>query len=698
MAFIQKEPTSFISVKLTNIGRKKLALGSLNFAKAVVSDREINYAFNRRYPNTSYFSTLQPNVNDYWDFCSNRILEPVDKHPALPLNNYNGTPPYGLDGKIFVSKSIITAQTQSTGFWSATTSNGNVEDYILHPDRYLLSGSVLTSELNGSTQFEIVGTSLPAPGSLLLMRNYAPVNNSPNEYSSSAFIDLFYRVIDTGDTPNTIQVDRPLPNFDDGSEEIYWYSYPFQGISSWYGSGTSQNTPVWNLNITRTSREIGMKDAAVGANSGQSYTTFGSVEYNGAKQFFGFENDVRQVGFIHYTNEYTGNTYAEQLLPGSTTLDLPSILWHRKESNPGSGATGGHRFTDEGSNVFYDQIAQTSYTLLKDDVGTNALAVGRVYYKLKIIVITDPELLTAMSYKSGRNWTLPPLVVGTQSVPNSPLTIESASGLCRSDYNYYVTYHFVNNGPYDSTSNLGYQQSFPCGYIRKVEGFTDMDGNSQFLSCTFPNKSFPYLRNQAQFTSFSGTGWSANKFQILVQEVHKDEDPGIDGLHPGRWSGASDIDSYGNGVYSGLTTHNTIDPTFLQAHQFIISLEDIISGDTKYDASETSQTYRITTGFTNTDYINSNGLTLGNEDFLFGNITTKIVATSFKTVFTIEIKDNELNASNSGGFDGEKDENAYITEIGILSSDGEVVAVGKPTFPIKKNSSRYLTFQLELDF
>jgi hypothetical protein len=377
---------------------------------------------------------------------------------------------------------------------------------------------------------------------------------------------------------------------------------------------------------------------------------------------------------------------------------MPTILWHRKDVNPGSGSTGGHRFTDGGSEVFFDQIAQTSYTLLKDGSSTNSFAVGRVYYKLKLIVITDPELLTAMSYKSGRNWTLPPLVVGTQSVPKSPLTIDSASGLCRSNYNYYVTYHLVNSGVYTSGEDLGYQQTFPCGYIQKVQGFTDVNGNSQYLSCTFPNKAFPYLRNSLQFTSFSGTGWSANKIQILVQEVHKDDDNGIDTLHPGKWSGASDIDTYGNGVYSGLTTQTTLDPTYLQSHQFIISLEDIVSGDTKFDSLTTSQVYGISTGFTNTDYINSNGLTLGNEDFFFGNIKTKIAATSFKTVFTVEIKDSELNSSISGGFDGTQDANAYITEIGILNAQGDLVAIGKPTFPIKKNSSRYLTFQLELDF
>lgn len=698
MAFIQQEPTTFISVKLTNKGRKEMALGRLDFAKAVVSDREINYEFNRRYPSTPYFANLNPPTSEVYDFCLNRVLEPHDKQPPLPFNNYDGSLPYDLGGKVFVSRQSVTAQTNSTGFFSATTANGTINDYKLHADRWLKSGTTTTGLLSSPSTFSATTSDLPAVGDLLLLRASAPVGTQPANDVQAPFVDLWYRVNNTGATPDTITVDRRVPRFNSGSRDVYWFSYPFSGISTWYGSGASQNTAVWNLNITRTSREIGMKDAAVGANSGQSYTRFASREYSGTKQFFGFGDNTRQVGFIHYTNESTGNTYAEYLVPGSTEVDMPSILWHRKDVNPGSGSTGGHRFTDIGSEVYFDQVARTSYTILKDGTSTSSVEVGRVYYKLKLIVITDPELLTAMSYKSNRNWTLPPLTVGTQSVPKSPLTLDNASGLLRSNYYYYVTYHTRNNGYFASNNDLGYAQSFHCGYIQKVEGFTDSDGYSQFLTCTFPTRAFPYLRNSAQFTAYSGTGWSANKVQILVQEVKKSEDPGIDGLHPGRWSGASDIDTYGNGVYSGLSTHTTIDPTYLQSHQFVVSLEDVVSGDTAFNPATTSQLYGITTGFTNTDYINDEGLTLGNEDFFFGNIKTKIGATAFKTVFTVEITDSQLNASQNGGFNGAQDENAYITEIGILNSLGDLVAVGKPTFPIKKNSSRYLTFQLELDF
>jgi len=40
----------------------------------------------------------------------------------------------------------------------------------------------------------------------------------------------------------------------------------------------------------------------------------------------------------------------------------------------------------------------------------------------------------------------------------------------------------------------------------------------------------------------------------------------------------------------------------------------------------------------------------------------------------------------------------YVTEIAILDDKNQVVAVGKPTYPIRKLSGKYLGFKLEVDF
>ena len=56
------------------------------------------------------------------------------------------------------------------------------------------------------------------------------------------------------------------------------------------------------------------------------------------------------------------------------------------------------------------------------------------------------------------------------------------------------------------------------------------------------------------------------------------------------------------------------------------------------------------------------------------------------------------NSSENGSFDNDLDSNTYITEIGILDGESNLVAVGKPTYPITKNEGRFLTFQLQIYF
>jgi hypothetical protein len=96
--------------------------------------------------------------------------------------------------------------------------------------------------------------------------------------------------------------------------------------------------------------------------------------------------------------------------------------------------------------------------------------------------------------------------------------------------------------------------------------------------------------------------------------------------------------------------------------------------------------------------VSQSGLTFGSEAVFFGNIRAAIRATSFKSVMTILAPDSKFNTSENSSFDGLLDENTYVTEIGILNNNNVLVAVGKPTYPIKKNDSRYIAFQLEIDF
>ena len=78
--------------------------------------------------------------------------------------------------------------------------------------------------------------------------------------------------------------------------------------------------------------------------------------------------------------------------------------------------------------------------------------------------------------------------------------------------------------------------------------------------------------------------------------------------------------------------------------------------------------------------------------------TADIMATTFKTVLTVLVPNTSFNSSNNPSFNSTLNLDTYITEIGVLDSNNVLVGVGKFTYPIPKNTSRFLAFQLEIDF
>jgi hypothetical protein len=683
MSYLPNEPQTFINIKLTDDGRRLLSLGRLTFNKALLSDREINYGIDR--------------TGAYDIGCCNRIIAPKDAAPTFAL-------PVSFDGSDAVAitvgsaRQIITAQTETTGFFTGSTSGTT---WAIDFDEYLGSNTIDYSLYtpDGTNNVTVAGGGtgyFPFAGDLMYVP-WEPVSASGLTYDSSTtvnsgtpFNNLWYRVLSANTGTSVVTLDRNVPNFGtpSTSQIINTYFYPFNGIENYYGSAATVDTRVWNMNIIRTSSVEGTNTSISG------YTTYGSIQYNGTKQYLGFGSETRQFGVIHYTNEYTGNTYAEQLVEKTVVLDVPNIMWHRAPGSAGQVTNFGIKLQDYAGSTIFDNAAQTTYRELRDGSTESDYVVGRVYHKLKMIIITDPELLTALTYKSNRSYTLPGLNLDSSASPNTScstttLDTSNTTGLLESGYTYFVTYITNSNPIYSSGTSYGYPQSLPCQYIQRIDGTVDSLGNPQYLRAFFNTSFFPYLRNSSGMDSFSGTGWNANKVQLLVNKVNTSTNPGVnlDTIPTDGWRLMSS-GSTGNGLYTGATGSLTIDPANLVGFQFIVSQEDWNSGST----------YTLDSTFYDNNDINESGLTFGNESFFFGNITTAIMATSFKSVMTVLAPDPNYNTSNNSSFNGLLDSDTYITEVGILNNDNVLVAVGKPTYPIKKNESRYLAFQLEIDF
>jgi hypothetical protein len=177
----------------------------------------------------------------------------------------------------------------------------------------------------------------------------------------------------------------------------------------------------------------------------------------------------------------------------------------------------------------------------------------------------------------------------------------------------------------------------------------------------------------------------------MVNKVDKTLYPNmkIDNLPSDTWKLIS-ASPGGNGIYSGTSTAS-IDPVSLLTNNFIISQEDYNSGTTFSLSGRYS-------GFTQSTSSWTSGITFGQESFFFGNISCDIMATTFKSVLTVLAPNTSFNSSNNPSFNSTVNLDTYITEIGVLDSNNVLVGVGKFTYPIPKNSSRYLAFQLEIDF
>ena len=677
MSYLLQEPTNFINIKLTDEGRRYLSLGQLTFDSVALSDREINYGFAR----------------DMYDICNNNIIAPKDNNPIF-TNNYYGSASVALTGpNVGSARQIITAVTESRGIFTGITNN-----FIIDSNSNCLGINEIDFDSfipSGGSIVQLNSGYIPSDGDLVYIpwqpiQNSGVTNNTSQILSGNSINGLWYRVFDASAYPD-VELDRDIPNFSTGTSAavVPTFFFPFNGVSLYYGSAATIDTKVWNMNIIRTSSELGTDSTISG------YTTYGSVEYNGTKHYLGFSGETRAIGIIHYTNQYTGNTYSEQLVEKTVNVYLPTVMWHKTTSlQPGQANTVGLNLSDSAGITTYDGIAETSYRDLTDE---SENIVGRVYHKLKMLVIIDPELLTALTYKSNRSYTLPQLELATSVSPQSPLVASSTVTGFNSGYTYFVTYLTESDYSYSNGVSYGYPQSLHCGYINQIDGDVDSSGNKKFIKATFSSESFPYLRQSADMTGSSevltgGTGWNANKVHLLINSATTTSNPTINTVSPDTWKLIST--GIGNGIFTGASTSTTITASELQGHTFIVSQEDYNSGTTYVLSGQYS-------AFTqNPDYA-SNRLTFGNESFLFGNISAAILATTFKTVITVYARNNEFNSTNNESWNSLLDSNVYITEVGVFKNVGGrdvLVGIGKPSYPITKNSSRFLVFQLEIDF
>jgi hypothetical protein len=352
----------------------------------------------------------------------------------------------------------------------------------------------------------------------------APPDAKCDMTMTSCYPILTYKII--GVCQNEITLDRATPHFSLFGSSCYARAvvYP-PTMTSLYDSITPRphwsddvinfesvcdidqfDVKVWNMNIPWTETPAGINTISY-----EGYDKFGSVDYIGTKEYFGYNSSEGQtdtdyvyyynsfgelvevkpeeqkaIAIIHYTNQTIDFFYGEKFAlqpynnsnPEDTTgqarnfkLHIPWLMWHK---NPE--CCYGETFWVDPPNFEDLTLFQVQYIKSTKNDGMNQPGiryyhlwdthrnvnglpsrVGKVFPDSKLVIIDDEEIIAAMSYKSNRNWTLPAPQLSLLTPNTCGVETQSIDGVMNNaNETMYVTYRFTNYGDFTNSLHSNY--------------------------------------------------------------------------------------------------------------------------------------------------------------------------------------------------------------------------------------------------
>ena len=742
MSYINKQSTTLVRVKLTDIGREQLAKGQLTFANYMIGDSEVDYNY------VKGWSEFVPNIGaatgEFWfpeadgNIVKNiysKVLRPKDDNPFFSsfLLNQSNQFIFSLNqqSNIQLIKGIVTNEADDRGFFSGSTVDSGLVAQT-NSNFILEQGTINLNNFSGGTDYTTftqgvltLNTPLTATSvnDYIIFRFSNPtLGNVTGSTMTSATINTVYNI--TNISGSTIQVDRILPTLSAYAGTIITYYtlpggddpmdtyYGASSLSAYWNSGTLSfqnscdicvdNIPVWNMNNVWTENPAGLyKDSPVNYHENN---LFGSEQFVGTKQYLGYNREItvtntnsmmdsksymdtynKSISILHYTNSCISNFYGEQFYIDEETgkllnLDIP-VMWHRRNDvGTESGTTLGMRFTSDtirktlSSNndiEYYDLIEFSGMSVSP----TLPLVVGKVFPQLKIVVIDNEELIAGMSYKSNRNYTLPDLAAELLTPVSGNCT-----GVLKAGESLYLTYWLENVGTGTTGTTTVTTPILPCQRYTVIDNKTNTDKDVQFRIGNL--NELPYMRKREN-VNYDGFGFFADTFKVLAQVVDKTTQ---NRPLPSNWK-VIDFTSTNITVNSG----ETISPLLFENQNpnttgFILT-GSLYTGGTTFNLGDELD-------MSSSSYYGK--MTLGDERLFYGNLRTHIGATIYKTLFNITVDGASIASTSNSTF--EFGDDRYVSEIGILDNNQNLVLVGKLSRPIRISDSTTASIELTIDF
>lgn len=710
MSYIIKSTSPFVSIKLTQKGREQLAQGKLNFNYWAIGDSEINY---------DREAIVDANPTDITLSAATAIMRPLERQPNIKtfITPTNTSSPFNVvDNSVLnVVKAIVNNAADERGFFD---NNAGTFTTITGSTYSPFNTLILNSILDGSDVLSPITTSSISVGDIVLLKlsNDTIGDIVPNE-NDRAMPNLWYKV--KSKTSNSLTLDRNLPNMssDSATSQIIIYkggevydTIATGTTTAYWDSGTlsfdsnnnitCHDVPVWNMNNVWCEDLAGVTGLTT-SNLYEDYIKFGSYRFLGAKNPFmeylcdSFEttsNTIcssdpgssyldtvsKSISIIHFTNNSISNLYGEFFFTDTVNnkhlkLHLPDLMYHRRNGATGSGTTMGMTFVATGSLQIIQGTDIEYIELIEEASMVSPLTpkvVGRVYPQMKTVVIHDDEIVAATSYKSNRNWTLPELFANVVAPSGG-----TSTGVLGINETMYLTYVLE--------SENGLNSSLPCQKYIKI---TNTSSSAKDISFRLADVDMlPYMRKLE--SNYDGYGFHADKFKLLYQIV-TDANTRPDA---GLWK---EYDFTTTSITGG--PNETINPKLLETQNPIVN--GFILDKLK---DNVSNIYSLIESLNLAPNVSPDDLQFGDEKIFYGNLSTYIGATIYKTIFDIRVNGSQFNTTTNPTRSKDLSTNPptiKISEVGIYDTDKNLVCIGKLSSPIALGGASTIMLELSMDF
>ena len=753
MGYILKDTQGLVVTRLTDVGRRKISQGNFNISYFQIGDSEVSYD-NIDASNYSNSMVLEPPYNAQNNVGIPQSTKNDIKYPFY-LQGTSGLT-YGAPYQASAIEEVFNTAS-SSGFFTVT---GDCYQMIQNGVCYNSQYSALVSSFNGNASLSLQNspcsdssTDTISAGTKVAVKITSGTAGSADCYefnviSGSEFCmspcqpTLFYNVVNFAG--NVVTLDRPLPDFDNSSLALPLFSARSARLFFYQSGATAYDltTPmlydttsvinyesicyptdgfvrVWNMNIPWSESPAGTTSI------NYTYEEFGSIDYLGLKEYYGYQNssgqvdtsgtwyynsfgervnvapeDQKAIAIVHYTNSSIINWYGEKFAcevydltnPGGTgqarnfKISIPWLAWHKNKSCCGSQSVSNQIPTTfyidppgfDNFDLLQPYYLQSSKNSDMNNPGiryyhlydTNAAytdgppnRVGKVFPDDKIIIFDDEEIVAALSYASNRSWTLPAPKLGTV-----------APGVCDGDTDgilndstecLWVTYLF--RPPFK-----GGAQGIHCNYYQKICGPTlDCGSSEQNVTVNFGGD-FGCMTQNLPY------GWWAGEFWILAQKTNTTSRP-----DPASWVAIDFTQVLSDNGY--IDGDGYIAPSGMTSLNFTISQTNYDSG-TPY---ELINQIELAIPVAPNEY----SMNFGDETFFNGVINTDIQATIYEMRYSINLPDNQfVNSSNPTWSEGDS---TYMTEVGLYDKDKNLLALGKFQSPQLRKGTQQVVIKLD---